>query len=184
MTQELHKMVKKVARRYKARCWWADEADLVQEGWVAVMRARRTWSAEKAADPTKGCAFAGYAERAVALTMRDWLWRHSAPVTGPKGRGERLAGLTRAPMEALSVHTTPAPDMGRAEWWQTLNEHLASVLCESDPDGVAERVLLDGVTSTEAAATSGVTASEVRRRVREAKKRLATSEVLRSLLQT
>jgi DNA-directed RNA polymerase sigma subunit (sigma70/sigma32) len=73
---EVMRIAKAVARRFKRHCWWADVDDLESEGAVAVLRAHRTF------DPQVGVPFAGYATRAAALQITDYLWRQSSPVSG------------------------------------------------------------------------------------------------------
>lgn len=92
--QDVDKLVRRIAGKYARRCWWADREELVQVGHLAVVEARRTF------DETVGTPFEGYAQRAVVLSMRRYLWEQSAPVSGCSHRPEKLRGLTRLSTDA------------------------------------------------------------------------------------
>lgn len=73
---EVLRIAKAVAQRYAARCWWADKDDMTSEASEAILRAQRTF------DPQVGVPFDGYAAKAAALRIADWLWKNSSPLSG------------------------------------------------------------------------------------------------------
>ena len=88
-------LVQQAVRRWKHKCWWIDEQDLVQEAHEAIMRAKRTFA------PEVGVPLAAYCWRVVMLTLRRWALKNSSPVSASAGELYRLAGLFRAPVEEL-----------------------------------------------------------------------------------
>lgn len=113
---ECDAVVRRIAARYKRRCWWAPIDDLRQIGWVAILECARSY------DPRVGVPFLGYASRAAVLKMHEALWKASAPCSAGRGRGslDKLAGKVRAPIEAIDHDTSAVPDptdaMAQLEW--------------------------------------------------------------------
>lgn len=176
MTPEV-KMINSIARRYAARCWWAELDDLVQEGWIALLTAQRIW------DPSRNVPLAGYAGRAVMLHLRDYLWRMSAPVTGPSHHGERLAGLCRAPTDFLASHTQDdGPDMDAEQWWDELTARMETVIREADSSGAAHRVMWLHETPAQVATDLGLRFGVVHARIRAAWRHLRQDTRLRELM--
>lgn len=169
------KIADQVARRYAAKCWWADLNDLRQEAWVAVLEAEQTWR------PDGGASRATYAHRAAVLRLRDYLWRASKPVTGPRGRGERLRGLRAAPDAVLTWHEAPDPlEVERAErWWAELRELVTAVVLHDRHGKIAARALLGPETAIEIARDIGRSTSLVYERSRQARRRIAEDAELR-----
>jgi hypothetical protein len=143
MTPEARdKVVRSVAARYKARCWWAETDDLIQVGSEAALHAARTF------DPRVGVPEDAYLRRSVALAIKGWLWKQSAPVTG--GDRDTRKGLRRAPIEDAEgiplLHCAlPSPEglVVHKEWVDEVRARMVA-LTEHDPVAAAGlRLLLD-----------------------------------------
>jgi DNA-directed RNA polymerase specialized sigma24 family protein len=165
---ELGEVVPRIAGRYAAKCWWADRDDLEQEAWVAVLEAKSTW------DPDRGVPLHWYAWRAAALRLRNYLWEHSSPVTGPRCRGEVLKGLTRAPAELLDDMAAKDPDEVEAveRWWAGLSEHVREIVRCGRHGDLATRTLLGPETAVEVALDTGWSVSLVQKAAWRARKRI------------
>jgi DNA-directed RNA polymerase specialized sigma24 family protein len=150
VSPEIRTAVYRTAARYKRRCWWASTHDLVQEGFLAVCEADRTY------EPQVGVPYEAYVCRAVALAMKRALWKESAPVTGGQHRPEEtLRGLHRSsrPTESLG-DTVPSPERVylEREWRALVRSRLDA---HYPPHIVA--LLLSECTAKQAAAMSGTT---------------------------
>jgi len=140
--EEVLRIAKAVAQRYANRCWWADVGDMVQEATVAIIVARRTW------DPQVGVPFDGYAARAAALRVKDWLWRESSPVTGglhdPR---KNVAGVHAAELKD-DVAPQPARDPGEAldeiDWRLRVRRRLRALAGRTRDGDLAAEVLVRG----------------------------------------
>ena len=135
---ELTEVVRRVASRYQARCWWADLDDLKQEAWVAVLEAKETW------DPNFGVPLHGYVWRAASRRLGNYLWEQSVPVSAWKRHGNLLRGVKRASVEVLDhVEADPPGEAERVEqWWEDLSWEVAKVVRAGHNGDVAERILL------------------------------------------
>jgi DNA-directed RNA polymerase specialized sigma subunit len=131
--EEVQRIARAVARRFKRRCWWADVDDMESEACVAVLKAHKTF------DPQVGVPFAGYAARAAALQITDWLWRQSSPLSGGLHDPEKnIAGVFRMTLDILASghrgedttrrELTVDPDTGNeldvAAWRLAVREQL------------------------------------------------------------
>lgn len=89
----LQRIAHRVARRYKKVCWWASEADLRQEAWWAIFRARKSFN------PERGTSFTRYVFMACSRWLYGVVLRESAPVSAGWDKLPELKGLYRAPIE-------------------------------------------------------------------------------------
>ncbi len=135
--EDVDALVRRVAARYKRRCWWAPVDDLQQCGWIAALECASTF------DPRVGVPYLRYAERAMALQMREVLWRASAPVSACKGHSglEALAGLIRAPETeahaALALVSAPDEQLGAVRWLDAVTEERCALRAFLDPADIA-----------------------------------------------
>ena len=147
------RIARQVARRYKRRCWWADLDDLVGEASKAIIVAHKRF------DPQVGIPFDGYAQRAASNALQDYLWKQSSPVSGGKHDPRRLiAGVYRAPLEVevrdasgqavrrerreLSVWEDPLGQVEAETWRLDVRERVRAI-AEQVPNGdLAVRVIL------------------------------------------
>lgn len=187
----MNSIVLKIARRYAARCWWAELADLVQEGWLAALRAQHTWK------PEGGAPLQVYVSRAVALSLGDYLWRQSSPVSGRRGHGSRMRGLHRASVEhaAVIAAVDDGIDMEADQWWTELRTYLEGVVQKHVRFGDVSMTLLDGMSAEKAASkmlVKGTRARKVtppslvravRRRTNAARKELRSDPWLREFVE-
>lgn len=75
-----------VARRYRRRCWWAEEDDLTQQAWVGVLSAYHVvfdavYASDREIAEPRRKAFGNIAYHAAWATTGRYLWRQSSPVT-------------------------------------------------------------------------------------------------------
>ncbi len=130
-SEEVLRIAKAVAMRYKRRCWWADVDDLVSEASVAVLTAHKTF------DPQVGVSFAGYATKAAILRVRGFLWRESSPLSGglhdPR---KNIAGVHAAPLDDNLLERTPnaRDQMELIEWRHRVRDRIR-VLADRTRDG-------------------------------------------------
>jgi DNA-directed RNA polymerase specialized sigma24 family protein len=185
MSVDLGEIVETLARRYAARCWWADECDLVQEGWVAALQVNL-----RELDPAGA---SGYVYRVVACRMSRYLWAESSPV--PSSRGDRaMAGLQRAPLEDWTVPasgTTPealCEDAEARALELELREELRERIREIGRGAVALdavlMVLLDGTAPSVAAWMTGVPVRVVYRETEWIKRESSGDLVTRVLMES
>lgn len=169
--KELREVAKRVAMRYALRVWWADREEMEQEAWVAILEAARTWK------PDGGASLRYYVERAAVLRVRRFLWKMSAPVSGPVRNPEKLRGLHRAPLEAAPE----SPDDGIEEqmWWNQLTERMKEVIESGSHAVIVAKVLLEGVRPRHLAAETGVPVHRIWRYTSDARKRLKHDDELR-----
>ncbi len=95
--EQLEDVVKQVAARYQARCWWAEEAELLQQARCSALEAMGTW------DPQVGVPLQAYVYRAVCIGLRKMLYPQSYAAhvperkwgkVGPAGKGVSLEAMT------------------------------------------------------------------------------------------
>jgi RNA polymerase sigma factor (sigma-70 family) len=174
----LDDVVNLAARRYAARCWWADVNDLRQEAWVAVLDAQRTF------DPTRGVPLHGYAWRAAVNALRTYTWRAGSPVYAPIKKLDQLAGLTRDELDL----ELPGGSEGQDD---RLHDSRASTDLESRVRHLLNRgrygmavqlTLLDGVPPREVALLCGVPVTHIWEANNAAKRRLRADPTLRRLM--
>lgn len=170
----MQKVVDKVAHWYSARSWWADLNDLKQEAWVAVLESRRTYNPELGAEEP-------HARKAAWYRVRDYLWTHSAPVTGRKHHGECLRGMHRAPLTSLVRHTAydPMEDPEIELWWAEMSQIVRQVVRSGHNGEIAERVLIHREKPAAIAAALGCPIHRVHRASSDARKRVKNDMELR-----
>lgn len=103
-TLKISKTIEEVAKAYCRRCWWADQLDLMQHGWVEVLGAL-------ARKPVPDEWLGGVVYRISLRCMAHHLWELSSPATGARG-GKHFAGLARA--GTLALEQRQAPDSSPA----------------------------------------------------------------------
>jgi DNA-directed RNA polymerase sigma subunit (sigma70/sigma32) len=138
---EVMRIAKAVARRYAARCWWADVDDLTGEASRAVLEARETW------DPQVGVPFDGYAARAATNALGDYLWRQSSPVSGGlHNPRELIAGVHAAPLEDDSARHDPKTAMvlDDINWRLRVRKRIRQLAARTKDGHLAVEVLVRG----------------------------------------
>ena len=151
---ELAEVVKRVAARYRAKCWWADLDDLQQEAWVAVLEAQQTW------DPNRGVPLHAYAWQSASRRIGNYLWEQSTPVSVTRNHGKKLRGVTQVHKSRWNSRGAVIPDAVRyvianieadipgetervEQWWEDLSQEVAKVVRAGHNGDAAARVLLD-----------------------------------------
>jgi hypothetical protein len=121
--KEKDRLARLAARRYKRRCWWADEDDLKQEAWRAILGASRTF------DPTRGTPLGAYLWASCMRWLRGVVLKASAPVSAGWGSIGELAGLLRAevPVGLACSNATPEEIASSREWRRQLRNELLAV---------------------------------------------------------
>lgn len=150
------RIARSVARRYARRCWWADPGDLEGEASIAVLTASSRW------DPQVGVPFDGYAARAAANALHNYLWRESGPVTGGMHDPRAIRGpLRRASLEIEDDegHASPRPEvsvgaqqldaLSEASWRLRVRERIREVLKQVRNGDLAIEVMTRGRTADE-----------------------------------
>lgn len=172
-----HEVIEKVIRRYASKCWWADIRDLRQEGWVALLEAKRRF------EPQRGTPFSAFAWVCVTFAIRNYLWEQSAPVTGPKHRGRKLEGMQRE--SVAKIRHMPAPgDTTEAEaWWAQVRQIVSTAILDGHGGHFAAAVLLDGMHPADVAREVGLPATQIYRFTGAARRRIKADEAMRELLQ-
>ena len=127
---------------YARRCWWIDLEDLRQEAWMAVLEAQERPTFDKCRSLEDQ---AGYMYQVAIFKLKEYVWSQSSPVTGPKGRRNKLRGTYRAPLSALYNRAADDPSTAEAEerWWAELSEAVQQIVRTGPRGGVAARVLPD-----------------------------------------
>ena len=97
MKTALAAAVNTAASWYARRVWWADKADLVQEGGAAALPVAATWTGTP--DDLRR-----YLSTVVQRAIANYCWRTGAPVHASRARA--LRGIVAAPVEAAPEATT------------------------------------------------------------------------------
>lgn len=174
-------IARKAAAKYKARCWWTDLDDLVQEATWAVLDARRRF------DPEKG-RWDAYAWTAALRWLRGVVWKASAPVSASFHKLAELEGLVRADVAALqskeSMDPDPDQELSHNQWRSEVRGELRRLLDDfAGPlRGAVLAVMLEEKLHQEAAESFGVPRRELRGAVLTAKSRVHESPSMRRQL--
>jgi DNA-directed RNA polymerase specialized sigma24 family protein len=136
------RIARAVAARYRKICWWADFDDLVQTASIAVLESRETF------DPQVGVPFAGYAARAASRQVSEALWRASTPLSGGLHDPERtIAGVHALELEDAHLATSQ-PDPGEilddVRWRLRVRKRLRRLSARTKNGDLAAEVLLYG----------------------------------------
>lgn len=169
-------VVDKISRRYAKKCWWAEISDLRQEGWTALLEARKRF------DPKRGTPFSAFAWVCVEFSIRNYLWEQSAPVTGPKHRGRKLEGLQRTPVKHIRNVPAPSDPTAAEEWWARIREALDAAVLDGRGGHIAAAVLLDGARPAEMASETKVPVTKIYGLVDAAKRRVKSDDTICEML--
>jgi hypothetical protein len=150
-------LVIQAARRYKARCWWAEEDDLLQEAREAVLLAKRTF------DPEVGVPLAAYAWRVAMIRLRAWLLRNTSPVSASAGSLHRLKDYQRASFDELAAAVYDMHDVESGIDAQRLHERVRHRVRTVENGHLADQVLLRGEHSASVARKEHVPVKHVYR---------------------
>lgn len=179
-TEEIGQIVERVARRYARQCPWIERAELVQIGWLAALRALRTF------DHERGTALGGYLHRACVLAMYEETHRQTAPV---KARAEHFALLRevrRVPVDEAHDLPSVLPNaeemLDDARRAASVRGHLAR-LVDEDPEAELAIAVLFGTPSREVAKARDVNVKTVYRATARAKRRLSALAELTALME-
>lgn len=166
--EEVLKIARSVARRYARRSWWADREELESVAAVGVLEAARTH------DPQTGVPFEGYAARAAANHVHDYLWAESSPLSGG-GHDPRknIAGVHRTTItnqgafaataardqgegadlvpEELSVSHDPGRALDVIRWRLRVRRRVRAIARLTPNGDAAVEVLTRGASALEAA---------------------------------
>jgi len=183
---------RRAARAYAAKCWWASYEDLVQEAFIATIKAARTF------DPEHGAPIDAYLYRAAVLTLQPVLLRASAPVSAPRRKLDQLRGVTQAthpagPLHFVSEGGQPglapevlalrAPDncevlVDLHMWRERVRTRMTELLSDAQHTHITIPILLDGAESYEVAEREGLPLKDVYNATNRARRRLAKDLVL------
>jgi len=175
--ETLDEVVEEAARRYAARCWWADLEDLRQEAWSAVLQAKTTH------DPAKG-ELTGYAWQAAIYALRALVWSQSSPVYAPRKKLPALAGMHRAEMST----DMPAPQVDLVDQLHTLRmmaEVIPRVQELAREGRLAEevsRVLLGGERPSVVAREAGLPEWHIWKATAKVRQRIAEDPAIQALV--
>lgn len=172
----------RVARRYAVRVWWADEKELVQEAWLAILTALRPGGPYV---QECGVPRTAYAWRAAVLHLREFLWRQSAPVRAPHHKLKELRGVHRAEVTEESIVTfeDPAQLLEEKRWTESVRSQVHYLLDKLGADsGVAARVVVHEEEPAEVARDLALPTSHVYRTARAARTMMSDNAMLHQLL--
>lgn len=154
-------IVERVAASY-ARNYSTSRDDFRQEGWIAILRARQTWS------PESGTPREAYCYRACVLSCWSWIRRTHAPLSGSNRDLAERADLRTERPGALEPSCLVTPRQLRdenAERALEARELLGQVLTSLREGGtsaeMAAEVLLEGRTPADVARSRGVSVGRV-----------------------
>ncbi len=174
-TERVHKLINRVARAYARRCWWADEKELRNVGWEAVLTAEE----KKTYDPAVGVPYDKYMKRVAVLSMREALWRASAPVSAPKGHADRLRGVHHGSLDlaAREADATPWSDQLVADrrWRIKARNYLLRAVLGDDLASLGLRCLLSEEKPQDFADRFGIDVAKVYRARARAKEAIFNS---------
>ena len=150
--ESIRRIAKAVARRYKARCWWAELDDLVSEATVAVIKAQDTF------DPQVGVPFEAYASKAAEYRVSGFLWRNSSPLSGGMHNPrEHIAGVYSAPLSDDLVQDAPSAfdELALIETRLSIRRRIRALANRTPGGDKAVEVLLHGRAPKEIIKESG-----------------------------
>lgn len=139
------RIARAVAARYRKTCWWADFDDLVQTASVAVLEAHGTF------DPQVGVPFSGYAARAASRQVSEALWKASTPLSGGLHDPEKhIAGVHHHHLGDLAGHvedqnpTDPGEAIDEFRWRLRVRRRVRKLSRRTKNGDLAADVLLYG----------------------------------------
>jgi DNA-directed RNA polymerase specialized sigma24 family protein len=137
--EEISRIVWRVVRAYKRKCWWMDEDDAYQVGVLVCLQAVSTC---KESSPVP---YAAYAHRAAVLEIRRLLWRTSHPVHAPPRERQALRELHFVSLDngIIDPRPTPEEDTRREERRARVRQRVAELGSDLRHGDEAGRVLLD-----------------------------------------
>lgn len=160
----------RIAKRYKRKCWWVDEADLRQEASLQQLRALPNF------DSSRGRPLVGYLWRVAVYAARNAVLKASAPVSASHDLSV-LKGLQRAPI----TDTVPVPSFAVSAYSAysagQIREQVVRCLGQQGAE-FAFAVLVEGWGTAEIAQANGVSESDVLHVVRNTRGMLARDERL------
>ena len=171
----------KAASRYRRKCWWADPEEMVQEAVAAQLKAAPNW------DHLCGVPFGAYLWRVAVLSIRNWLWRSSSPVSSSH-RPERMRGLHHLSLMVftpdgdsyerpeLRISTTPETNARISERTRKVQTRLVELL-GADGAKLAIGILSKEYTPGDLAYENDIAPALVYRMMREIRARLHDKEL-------
>ena len=171
----------KATSRYMRQCWWADPKDMKQEAIAAQLKAAPNW------DRQCGVPFGAYLWRVAVLSIRNWLWRASAPVSS-RSRPERLRGIQHLALlvftadgqayerPELRTHATPEANAQGTERSRKVQARLVALL-GADGAKLATGVLSKEYTPGDLAYENNIPPAQVYRMMRQIRTRLHDQEL-------
>ena len=177
--QAIKSVISRVAKNHARKCWWVDERDLQQEGWVTALEVLAKYQ-PATLDHTRALTWT-----AVTFTMRRHLWWASAPVSAGRPNRKKLAG-----MHATELHID-IPDPGDSSVIFRLRQqlHARAVQLLSDRLGSYQplvhcvlAVLLEGQPSRLAAQEYAVSLQALYRATGRGKQELINDQIIYQLL--
>jgi RNA polymerase sigma factor (sigma-70 family) len=169
--EELTALARRAARRYKRKCWWADERDLRQTAALALLEAQRNY------DPQTGIPFEGYAWKVMINQLHGAVLRASAPVSAPHHKLPDLKGLYRAALDdgLVDLRADPYRVLAALEKQARMKAALDDILADEHDHQIARDVLLRDLKPRAVAASRGVPIEQVYVVVRRVKDRIGKS---------
>lgn len=110
LVEQLDGIADQVARRYSARVWWADRADLKQQAWSVALEVLREYPPLDNEGGLDRVALGGWAHRAASRQLSRYLWRQSSPVSASDHDVKSLAGVFHLELDGLQPATSEPVD--------------------------------------------------------------------------
>ena len=171
LSPELLKLMRCAARRYKRKCWWADQRELEQQAALALVEAHRSY------DPQTGIPFEGYAWRAVINQLHGAVLRESAPVSASAHKLPDLKGLFREALDEglVDPRADPYRVLAALQREARVRSALDEILSGERDHQIARDVLLREMEPREVARWRRVPVQRVYAVVRRVKNRIGKS---------
>ena len=185
-------VVRELAKKYAAKCWWVEPEELVQEGWAEVLY---TFEGNVESHPyilenlKTDSEFRGWVYSAVSRKYARYLWSQSSPVTMNRP-DESLRGFHRAPLEALGQHEADTQGerepsaAARVRGLQALlRRHVTKLVPVPETRiNATLYVLLDGAELVEAAREAGLKTRTVGADVKRAQAAVIADDYAKKIL--
>lgn len=188
--RELIPALRRVARKYASKFWWADPRDLEQEAWMAALHAAPRW------ERGKGTTLIGWCSAAAAWALRDFGMQNATPLTPAHKKKWDWRAVSAIPITSTGAAPEedergelqledpgPTPDAAaeRARVHAMVEVAVRAAIRQADATGLAGPVLLGGKTPAQMARWSKVPEADARRAVSELRAKLAKDDTLRKL---
>lgn len=155
--------ISRVTRMYKRKYWWADEKELRQEAWVAVLKAIPNWDPRFGDNPN---SMDRYLWNAANYALRPFVWKQLSILSAPS---QELSNLFQHqhPQDANVELNAKPDDTGEAldtkHWEAEVGECLGEVFGRIQNGHLAAACLIREQKPSEVAIEFGVPVAQVYR---------------------